>query len=103
MAQVFKKMGFEITKTLSRDRQKSMSSFLVESKEKGKMICATYKDTRDVGEVELINVKESMTSESGERGMMISLGSFTGSVSDFATKSNIVLMSGSQLMDSGYL
>lgn len=103
MAQVFKKMGFEITKTLSRDRQKSMSSFLVESKEKGKMVCATYKDTRDMGEVELINVKESMTSESVERGMVISLGSFTGSASDFATKSNIVLMSGSQLMDSGYL
>lgn len=103
ITQVMRKMGLSVKETVSHNKSNKMSSFRVVDDKNEDLLCCAYQDSRKIGEVELRNVKDTMSSFKLPSAVVISLGSFSIEAAELARRESIRLISGAELKSMGYV
>jgi len=100
--EIFEKMSYKVEKKLKSDSSGMVFNFLLKNQRNKLSLCSVYRNTGDLGEVEVKSVLNLLKNQSVIGGMIISLGSFTMKAAKLARDSEVELITG-VILDEKYL
>jgi tetratricopeptide (TPR) repeat protein len=100
--EIIEKMSYKFERKLKSDSSGMVFHYLLKNSRNKLSLCSVYRNTGDLGEVEVKSVLNLLKNQSLIGGMIISLGSFTVKAAKIARDSDVELITG-VILDEKYL